>query len=273
MKKFSFRICILLALIFVSCEEVIDVDLDTAAPRLVVDASIKWVKDTDGNEQLIRLTTTAPYFSDSVPVVSGATVFVTDDNNNTFQFTEDPQSGYYTCSNFVPTINATYTLTIISQGQTYTATETLKPVPSIDFVEQNNEGGFTGDQIEIKAFFTDNAATDDFYLFGFLPTYSAISTFDLAEDRFFQGNQIFSLFGSEDLSSDDEVLISIMGISERYYNYMNILIAIAGSNGGSPFQSPPATVRGNIINVTDESNYALGYFNLSEVAVENYDVQ
>ena len=54
---------------------------------------------------------------------------------------------------------------------------------------------------------------------------------------------------------------------------MSILVSIAGSNNGSPFQSPPATVRGNIINNTNFDNYALGYFSVSEVDTQNYVVQ
>ena len=273
MKKIHTIVFIFLATLFSSCEEVVEVDLDTAAPRLVIDASLRWIKGTAGNEQVVRLSTTTAYFSDTIPPVFGATVSVSDQSNNTFQFIEVPQTGQYICNDFIPVLNATYTLTVVYQGQTFAANEILKPVPSFDFVQQNNEGGFTGEDIEIKAFFTDDGATDDFYLFGFLPTYAAIPRYDLAEDKFFQGNQIFSIFSSEGLSSEDNVLISIAGISERYYNYMNILIAIAGSNGGSPFQSPPATVRGNIVNTSDDNNYALGYFNLSEVALENYEVQ
>jgi hypothetical protein len=40
--------------------------------------------------------------------------------------------GEYVCSNFIPAINEIYTLTVTSKGQTYTATETLKPVALID---------------------------------------------------------------------------------------------------------------------------------------------
>jgi hypothetical protein len=31
----------------------------------------------------------------------------------------------------------------------------------------------------------------------------------------------------------------------RNNNYINILVSISGGNGGGPFQSPPATVKGN----------------------------
>jgi hypothetical protein len=54
---------------------------------------------------------------------------------------------------------------------------------------------------------------------------------------------------------------------------MNILLSVAGNTGGSPFQSPPATVRGNIINTTNFDNYALGYFRLSETDSASYVIE
>jgi hypothetical protein len=54
---------------------------------------------------------------------------------------------------------------------------------------------------------------------------------------------------------------------------MSVLVSIAGNGGGGPFQSPPATVRGNIINTTQEENFPLGYFSLSEYDSVNYIVK
>jgi hypothetical protein len=273
MTNLKYITLILIAVFFSSCEKVIDVDLDTAPPKLVIDAAIKWTKGTIGNEQKIKLSTTTDYFSNTIPAVSGATVFITDAANNVFNFTETAGTGVYLCSNFAPVLNGNYVLTVVHNGETYTASETLKPVPAIDFIDQKNDGGFTGEDIEIKAFFTDNGATDDFYLFRFKASFSAIPNYGVAEDKFFQGNQIFGLYTHEDLETGQNIDISIAGISQRYYNYMNILTSIAGSNGGSPFQSPPATVRGNIVNVANEANFALGYFSLSEVDFRNYQVE
>jgi hypothetical protein len=53
---------------------------------------------------------------------------------------------------------------------------------------------------------------------------------------------------------------------------MNKLLNIAGSSGGSPFSTPPATLRGNIINQSNENDYPLGYFHLSEIDTRNYTV-
>lgn len=54
---------------------------------------------------------------------------------------------------------------------------------------------------------------------------------------------------------------------------MSILVSIAGSNVGGPFQSPPATVKGNIINTTDKANYPLGYFSLSEKQTKKFTIE
>ena len=263
-----------IGLILVSgCEKVVDIDLNTMEPKLVIDAAIKWQKGTVGNVQTIKLSTTNSYYDNQIPTVSGATVFITDANNNVFNFVESNVAGSYVCSNFTPVLNRNYTLTVNSNGSTYIATETLKPVPQIDRIEQINNTGFTGNVIEIKTYFTDNGTTQDYYLFKFKPTYTAIPIYFAQEDISFQGNQIFGLYRNDKLEPGQNFEVTLSGISRQYYNYMRILISIAGNNsGGSPFQSPAATVRGNIINTTNDANYPLGYFSLSEQDYRNYIV-
>lgn len=258
---------------FISCEDVIDVNLNTAAPKLVIDASIKWQKGTLGNEQTIKLSTTTSYYENIIPTVSGAIVFITDSNSIQYDFNEDIGTGNYICTNFSPVLNETYVLTVIHDGQTYLATENLIPSPTIDSVAQNDEGGFTGEDIEVKFFFQDNGLVDNFYLIQFNASFSNLPEYDVVDDEFFQGNQMFGLYFNEDLEPTNELTFTLHGISERYYNYMNVLLGIAGNNGGSPFQAPPATVRGNIINQTNFENYALGFFRLSEIDTMTYTVQ
>lgn len=256
----------------ISCEDVVDVDLNTAAPKLVIDASIKWQKGTLGDEQTIKLSTTTGYFENTIPTVSGAIVFITDSNLIQYDFNEDIGTGNYICTNFNPVLNETYVLTVIHDGQTYLATENLIPSPTIDSVEQNDEGGFTGDEIEVKFFFQDDGLVDNFYLIQFNPSFLNLPEYDVVDDEFFQGNQMFGLYFNEDLEVADDLTFTLHGISERYYNYMNVLLGVAG-NSGVPFQAPPATVRGNIVNQTNFDNYALGFFRLSEIDTMTYTVQ
>ncbi|MGO4819236.1 DUF4249 domain-containing protein [Flavobacterium sp. W22_SRS_FP1] len=273
MKKINIFLALLLAFFLNGCEDVVSIDLKTDAPKLVIEASINWYKGTSGREQRIKLTTTTDYYSNQIPKVSGATVTIKNSSNITFDFTELSDTGVYICSNFIPIINETYTLTIINNGNTYTANETLKSVAPIAEIIQNNEGGFTGTDVEIKTYYTDPANETNYYLYRYNYSNDARQNFYADEDTFFQGNKFFSVSQSDDLKIGDQVTVTHYGVSKPYYNYMNVLISIAGSTGGSPFQSPPATVRGNIINTTSPNNFPLGYFSISEADTKIYTIE
>ncbi|TYA57229.1 DUF4249 domain-containing protein [Formosa maritima] len=256
---------------FFSCEDVIEVDVPKSDPRLVIDASINWYKGTVGNEQFIKLTLTAPYFDEEIPPANNAQVFITDENSNIFNFIEDGESGIYVNSTFIPVINAQYQLTVIYNNETYTGTETLLAVPEIEFVEQNLEGGFTGEDTELKAFFTDPENEENYYFFEFIPSIPVIKTLDTFKDEFVNGNLIFGFYVNEDIEPGDSVTIRNHGVSERFYEFMYILLQQTGESGG-PFETQPATVRGNCINISNSNNYPLGYFRLSEVSEINYTI-
>lgn len=265
--------CLILFSTFIfSCEDVITVHVPVAEPRLVIDASINWFKGTSGNKQQIKLTLTAPYFDNEIPPVNNAVVTITDANNITFAFIEEGNSGIYKNSTFRPVINGHYDLTIITNGQTYTAAETLMSVSSIDFVEQKNDGGFSGDQIEIKAFYTDPADEKNFYFFEFINDIPTIPTLEVYDDEFTDGNQIFAFYNEEDLSQGTSLTIRNYGISERFYEFMLILLQQSGNDSGGPFETKPATVRGNCINQTNPENFPFGYFRLSEVDEVEYTI-
>lgn len=272
MKKIILLTVIFISLFFSGCEEVVDVDLDTADPKLVIEAAINWEKGTTGHEQIIKLTTTTGYFENKIPTVSNAIIYITNSKNEQFNFIEVKKTGRYICINFNPVIDEQYTLTVISRGNRYIGTETLKSVAPITRIEQNNNGGITGKDIEIKAFYNDPADANNFYLYKYIYSNKVKSTFYVDEDKFFNGNEFFSLSDDEDLEIGNEIEMTHFGISKQYFNYMNILVSIAGSNVGGPFQSPPATVKGNMINVTNKENYPLGYFSVCETSTKKYKI-
>lgn len=273
MKKTTIILLVLFTIIFSACEDIVQVDLKTSQPKLVIEASIYWIKGTPGNSQLIKLSTTTDYFSNTIPKISGAKVSIKNSSNTVFEFEESTTKGSYICTDFIPVLNETYTLTVISNGQTYTASETLKPVAPITRIVQNSQGGITGKDIEIKAYFNDPANTDNYYLYRYLYSNQINSSYYTDEDKFYQGNEFFSVSQNDKLKVGDTLEISHYSISKKYYNYMSVLISITGNSNGGPFQSPPATVRGNIINTTNFDDYALGYFSLSEVDTKSYAVK
>ena len=265
---------LLLFLIMTSCEDTIDVNLNTEEPRLVIDASINWFKGTSGNTQSIKLSLTAPYFNNVIPPANGAIVTVTDSNNNIFTFNEDGTTGIYRTNNFVPVLNETYTLLIQYDNNNYTATETLLPVVPFDYIEQGNSGGFTSEDIEIKAYYTDPADETNFYFFEFIDDVSTIPTLEVYDDEFTNGNQIFGYYTEEYLEAGNHVTVRNYGVSEQFYNFMFVLLQQnSEEGGGGPFETQPATVRGNCINLTASERYPLGFFRLSEVDEIDYIIE
>lgn len=278
MKNIKLIIALLITSVsIISCEDVIKVDLETAAPKLVIDASIKWEKGTTGTLQKIKLTTTTDYYSTTIPAATGATVFITNTTLATpvsYQFTEDGQTGEYICSNFAPVVNNDYALTVVYKGETYTSTSKFMPSPAIEKTEQSIKPGLEGkDVYEIKFYFQDNGAENNFYLVGAKNANIAYPEYGVLNDEFSQGNLMFAFYRDDKLKQGDVINYSVQGITENYYNYMNKLINIAGTGGGSPFATPPATLRGNIVNTTNPDNFPFGYFHLSEIDSDNYTIQ
>ena len=216
---------------------------------------------------------TAPFFDDGVEPANNGIVSISDTNGNTFEFIEDGNSGIYINSNFIPVIDETYTLSVIYENELYTASETLKSVVPIDFIEQKDDGGFLGEDIELKAFYTDPANVENFYFFEFLSDIPQIPTLEVYEDRFTDGNQIFGFYTEEDLEAGDQVTIRNRGVSDRFYQFMFTLLQQGSEEGGGPFETQPATVRGNCINQTNPDNFPFGYFRLSEVDEVIYTIQ
>ena len=272
MKTIYLKLFVLL-LLFTSCEKVVDVDLATGAPRLVVEASINWYAETSGNEQQIKLSTTTGYFSEEIPSVVGATVYITNSTNQVVAFVEDDIPGTYKCNDFIPVVGENYTLTIVYEGQTYTSTETLLNTPTVSRIEQKNDGGLLGEDIEVKFFFDDLENETNQYLLRIDDTYKVIPEYGVLEDRFFQNNEMFGLYISEDLKASDTLKFTLNGVSLNHYNYMNILLAQTGTTSAGPFSTPTSTVRGNIVNQTNFNNFALGYFRLSKTEVNQYIIE
>ena len=270
MKKNLF---IILCVFIFSCEDVIDLDLNTSQPKLIIEASINWVKGTSGNEQEIKLSLSAPFYNTETPPATNAIVSIFDSNNNEYVFSEDGTTGIYKNNTFIPVLNSEYNLVINYEGEIFLATETLTPVASIDYVEQKNDGGFSGEETELKAYYTDPAGEENYYFFEFSNNFTAYPTLEVYEDEFTDGNQIFGFYTEEDLTTGHEVTIKNHGISKAFYEYMFILLQQSSEEDGGPFETTPATVRGNCINETNPDNFPFGYFRLSEVDEIVYTVE
>ena len=265
MKPFLALLCVLASL--VSCEDVVDIPLNNSEPKLVIQADVFLQADGSSTAR-VKLTTTAPFFNNQIPIVSDATVLITDDSGTVYPFNY-VSDGIYE-GTLVPEFDTSYTLEVVYKDEVYTATEELVSGATLEYVEQNNNGGFTGEEIELKVFFNDEGGVSNYYFFEGLSSRGNI--FDVYDDEFFDGNQIFGFYFVEDTEPGDEILFNLYGVDEQFFNFMLVLLQQSTDQSDGPFETQPATVRGNIVNQTHFDNFPLGYFRISEVSTLSYTV-
>jgi hypothetical protein len=263
----------LLILLFSNCEKVVEIDLPTIEPKLVIDASFEVLFDAAPvtANTVVKLRLSADYFEENIPTVSNALVFVTNlsDAAVTKFIDVNLDGNFRPITNFIPLDDIEYELTVIYQNETYKGKATkVKSTPFTSAI-QGDDTLFSGKEIEVKVAFNDDDTSDNYYLFDFTN-----NLFLPIEDRFFNGNAYnFSFYYQEDeIIAPTTVTIRMSGISKKYFTYFRILLNQSGVNGGGPFASVPASLLGNMINTTNETNFPIGYFHISETDTFTIDL-
>jgi hypothetical protein len=266
-------IFLLLIVLFTNCEKVIDVDVPSIEPKLIIDASFEVLFDESPvvANTVVKLSLSAHYFDDTIPPATNASVFLTNLSDNTIiNFTDENEDGNYEpLISFIPADDVEYELTIVYDNETYQGKATkVKSTPFTEII-QGDETLFSGEEIELKISFTDNVDAENYYLFN-IDTYNFITI----EDRFFNGTDYnFSYFyEDENIEFPKNIDLKMSGMTKEYYTYFEILVSQGGQAGGGPFQAIPSSLLGNMINKTNEENFPLGYFHISETDTFNIDL-
>lgn len=251
------------------CEEVIEVEVPgEATPRLIVDGLIRVDQQEPFIPVRIALSETNGFFED-LPATQAENILITvsrfDPEGNLIETLtsslaeEAPGTGVYipdpdaTFDQRIPTVflneNVRFTLQIRHRGRQYLAEAWYQPVVPIDFLLQGRATLFEGDETEVIVAFTDPPGKANYYLFDF-----GRGEYLVTEDTFYQGQFFqFSYFYTDPIDPGTELEISIMGADFTFYNYMGLLIEQSAGQQG-PFQTPVATVRGNVVDVTGLDN-------------------
>ena len=281
MKKYT-KILFVYFIFLFSCQDTVDVNLETGKERLVIEALLKWEKGTQGNEQTIKLSKTSSFYNNQAIPATGATIVVTKENSFVDFVFSETEDGIYTTEGFEPEYNATYKLQITYNNEVYEATETLFKAPEILAISQSTEEGFSTDAPEVNIVFQDFEGQSDYYrttLKYFKPDNGNTDDLILEDsfnfvfnDTFQENNPISIFYENEDLETNDVVNIKLEAISKQFYNYLE-KIEEQTNAGFGPFSLPPINVKGNIKNTTNQNNYPYGFFSVNEVIVEDYIFQ
>ena len=149
-------------------------------------------------------------------------------------------------------------------GETYSATEILKSVPEIKSITRIVEK-----RRRISILFNDIANEENYYLRNVESETQQNPDFKTISDENKDGNELETIYRFEAEEKSTTIQVSLLGISQRYFEYMKLIIDQSQGNP-NPFDVTPSEVRGNCINLDNTDNYALGYFSLSEVVKEDY---
>lgn len=267
----------LLVFFIISCEDVIDVEVPSEPPRLTIDALIRINTSEPTTTARIRANLTSSFFDGLAPADLTSISIVNPDyvptsvfDQKVINFSEVGPGVYEATKSTIFFTEGELQLFIEYDGQRYLALTRYVPSVPIDTIVQGDKTLLSGNEKEIILSFTDNAERADFYLFDF-----DFEEYLVTEDEFYQGQTFQFSYFYADISENQIAEISLLGVDESFYNYMNQLIVQAGGDQG-PFQTPAATVRGNIINITDidninsfdnvenSNNFPLGYFSVSQ---------
>ncbi|SEM19503.1 protein of unknown function [bacterium A37T11] len=240
-----------------SCEDVIDLGLNNAAPKLVIEG---WVDDVAGPSVTISKTTafTADLSENPQQVLSGATVTLTDNYGHTAVLTDKVTPGQYRveeAANFLGKPGRTYTLKVEADSQTYQAVSTMPiPVP-IDSVGTVTSDIFDGERKGAGLLFTDPPGVKNQYRYEVWVNDVFLKTIFIYNDKYNDGKTITrELIDFEEDDDDkkivigDRVRVNIYNIDEAVYKYW---FSLDENNPGSAAPGNP---------VSNISNGALGYF-------------
>jgi|GEM_PF-643388 len=270
-KKGLILFCIGGFALFTACEEVVTPDLETASPRLVIDARVNLFKTGVTDYQSVKLSLTKPFYQENDLAASNATVVISDASSNQFTFTESSTNpGLYEHFSFTPVLNETYTLAISYDGEQYVSSpEQLIPNGDIDdlLVTDRSFGGDDEENLTITLVATEPAGLGDFYMWEayWIGIPDTIVTFQVADDEFVDGSYFddYPLFFNDlELEVGDEIRVHQTAISEEAFDYYFLLYENIYSGGSD---TTPASPSGNVRNVTNKDDKPLGYFRVGQV--------
>ncbi len=244
-KQLQFIVILVIALLSISCEKVVELDLDNAQQMLVVEAL---VHDSVGDNYV--LISKSKSFNDNegkFEKVSGATVIISDSDGNNFNLSES-KTGYYNNQTLKGVPGRTYRLSITVEGKEITA-ESLMPanvnLDSLSYEESNSPFGdeedTEGKKYRVYTHFMDPLGVENFYRIKAFNGYKQEKGFISLNNDLFEGDDVdFPLFLSKFIVGDTAT-VQLLSVDEANYRYFN---AIESSQEGEVPGNPESNLEG-----------------------------
>lgn len=246
---------------FSSCEKVIDLNLDSEEPALVIEGTIGNLS----SNQIVRISRSlAIGEKNDFPGVSGAIVRVTDDQGRIYDYTEQ-SPGVYLNRRLLGTPGRTYFLRVICEGKEYRASSTMPSPVHIDSLGITSTTIFSDERKSLQLQYQDPAGVKNCYRFILTVNGVKSKTIFIYNDDFNDGNTVNrELFDTDiDMESGDNAELEVQCIDPVLYRYWQGLDQNRNRGGASTTPANP---------VSNVSNGALGYFSAHTQQIESVTI-
>jgi len=235
-----------------ACQKAININVANAPTQLVIEGNVT----NQPGPQYVKISRTVPFSSTNIfPAVSGATVTVTDNKGNVFKFTESATTpGTYASSKFTGRTNVVYTLTVQTNGTTYTGSSTMPGPVNFDPLTYGSDIFNNQDSKLVTVHFQDPPNISNQYLFVMYVNSVQVKTIFDAADTFTDGGYVDLDLEQDDINikHGDTVAVDMECIDKNVYTYWFSLSQQQNNEagGGTTPSNPPSNLNNN----------ALGYF-------------
>lgn len=255
MKKIAI---ILIIFSVISCEKEIDVVINDSEPNIVIQGNVSTVigQSKVNISQSINLNDPLPY-----PKISDAQVTITDNNTNEVFILTETEDGLYINPLLQGIEGHSYTLNVIHNNITYSATSTLPPTIVLDDLEQtsdsssSNGGGGPGgpnigdgNYVEVVPHYADPENYSNYYQFVITRNDTILGDIYIHSDFAFNG--LANTRGLNINADEGDVLtIDMQCVDENVYDYLLGLNENINQSSATPTNP-----------ISNINNNALGYF-------------
>lgn len=252
---------IILSCLLSGCQKVINIDLNEASPRMVIEGL---VTDHPG-PYLVTISKSGSYFNEPVlPPVTGALVIITD-NAGTTDTLKETSAGMYVTSRLQGVPGRTYSLTVVYDNTEYTGSSTMHrhvEIDSLKLKKSDSQGfGFGGNnkdkvRVDIHCFFKDPDEKNFYRVKSFTNDTTRVGNYRLYDDQYTNGEETDLRVGRT--SAGETNRYELYSLDKSTYEYYRTLSDLLHTN--PIFGSTPANPVSNI------SNRALGYFGAAAIS-------
>jgi hypothetical protein len=245
-----------------SCVDVVNMDIPTGKPLLVVDGQI-----TDQpTPPVVQLSLSQAYFANGeAPTVRGAGIDLVDNLGNRDVLRETTPGRYVGSGALRGRIGGHYTLTISANGQSYRAETDLKRTPAIDSISLIFKPTQLGYDEGYYVLYNGRElpGVGDYYRFKVYKNGRLLNNpADLlvVSDEQVDGSYIGALeLTNKPLVRGDKVKIELNALPRDYFYYLKEMVGQINNVG--LFATSPANVRTNVYNTKPGADQpAVGYF-------------